>query len=122
MERLCKVPFHLGNFPGHEYSFRTPQTKKKTIHNANKLSILHLYTLLWSTPVLLILLKVRSANTWDRGTELFRKKVLELCARKNRGLAVKDAAMSIRNNDFRQQDFLSQGFQSFSVSIYTHVS
>jgi len=48
---------------------------------------------------------------------------LELCARKNRGLAVKeDAAMSIRNSDFRQQDFLSQGFQSFSVSIYTHVS
>ncbi len=41
---------------------------------------------------------------------------------KNRGLAVKDAAMSIKNNDFRQQDFLSQGFQSFSVSIYTHVS
>jgi CRISPR/Cas system-associated protein endoribonuclease Cas2 len=30
--------------------------------------------------------------------------------------------MSIRNSDFRQQDFLSQGFQSFSVSIYTHVS
>jgi len=42
--------------------------------------------------------------------------------RKNRGLAVKDAAMSIKNSDFRQQDFLSQGFQSFSVSIYTHVS
>jgi CRISPR/Cas system-associated protein endoribonuclease Cas2 len=30
--------------------------------------------------------------------------------------------MSIRNSDFRQHDFLSQGFQSFSVSIYTHVS
>ncbi len=121
MERLCKVPFHLGNFPGHEYSFRTPQTKKKTIHNANKLSILHLYTLLWSTPVLFILLKVRSANTWDRGTELFRKEVLELCARKNRGLAVKDVAMSIKNSDFWQHDFLSQGFQNFFVSIYTHV-
>ncbi len=35
---------------------------------------------------------------------------------------VKDIAMSIRNNDFRQHDFLFQGFQSFSVSIYTHVS
>jgi len=30
--------------------------------------------------------------------------------------------MSIRNNNFQQQDFLSQGFQSFSVLIYTHVS
>jgi hypothetical protein len=54
--------------------------------------------------------------------KLFKKEVLELCAKKNRGLAVKDAAMSIRNSDFRQQDFLSQGFQSFFVSIYTHVS
>jgi CRISPR/Cas system-associated protein endoribonuclease Cas2 len=54
--------------------------------------------------------------------KLFRKEVLELCARKNRGLAVKDATMSIKNSDFRQHDFLSQGFHSFSVSIYTHVS
>jgi hypothetical protein len=30
--------------------------------------------------------------------------------------------MSIRNSDFRQQDFFSQGFKSFSVSIYIHIS
>jgi hypothetical protein len=76
-------------------------------------------TIVSKTKQSVVLQLVRSAN---RGTELFRKEVLELCARKNRGLAVKDAAMSIRNSDFRQQDFLSQGFQSFSVSIYTQVS
>jgi CRISPR/Cas system-associated protein endoribonuclease Cas2 len=29
--------------------------------------------------------------------------------------------MSIKNSDFWQHDFLSQGFQNFFVSIYTHV-